>query len=165
MCEGCGSRSVYVTTLATTYPFCTFKTRCHQAVLWQFQYMNCVDFLESALLKSSGGPPLPSSLLDELLVNERDSDCFISRRLVCRSSDTCTSYNLTDSSLVTVGYQLPVFIRIKATPQLVAALKQQPYACINTIKWVWPRSQAVNNCQFKAKTWQKTSLAWFQNQS
>ena len=80
-------------------------------------------FVENALLKSSGRPPLPSSLLDELLVNERDSDCFISRRLVCRSSDTRTSYNLTDSSLVTVGYQLPVFIRIKATPRLVAALK------------------------------------------
>ena len=47
---------------------------------------------------------MPSLLLIELSVDESDSNCLISRRLVCRSSDS--SYNLTDSSLVTVGYQL-----------------------------------------------------------
>ena len=49
-------------------------------------------------------PPQPSLLLDELSIDERDSNCFVSRSLVCRSSDS--SYNSTDSSLVTVGYQL-----------------------------------------------------------
>ena len=47
---------------------------------------------------------LPSSLLDELSIDERDSDGFISRRSVCRSRNS--SYNSIDSSLVTVGYQL-----------------------------------------------------------
>ena len=37
-------------------------------------------------------------------IDERDGDRFISRTLVCRSSDS--SYNSTDSSLVTVGYRL-----------------------------------------------------------
>ena len=41
---------------------------------------------------------------DELSVDKRDSDHFISRTIVRRSSDS--SYNCTDSSLVTVGYQL-----------------------------------------------------------
>jgi hypothetical protein len=46
-------------------------------------------------------PPPPSSLFSELLIYERVSDRFISRRVVCRSSDV--AYNLTDSSLVTVA--------------------------------------------------------------
>ena len=65
--------------------------------------MHCVTFIENALFKSSGDicwPPLPSSLLDKLSMDKRDSDGFFSKRLVhvCRSSDR--SYNLTDSSLV-----------------------------------------------------------------
>ena len=44
---------------------------------------------------------LPSSLLDELSIDERDSDGFISRVIVCSSSDSST-----DSSQITVGYQL-----------------------------------------------------------
>jgi hypothetical protein len=45
--------------------------------------MNCVDFVENALFKKSGDihcPPLPSSLLDELSTDERDSNCFLSRK-------------------------------------------------------------------------------------
>ena len=73
---------------------------------WQSQRMYCVDFVENALFKSSGDicwSPPPSSPLDELSVNETDSDRFISRLVVCRSSDS--SYNSTDSSLLTVDYQ------------------------------------------------------------
>ena len=69
--------------------------------------MNCVDFVENASFKSSGDicwPPWPSSLLDELSIDKRDSDGFISRLVVRSSSDS--SYNLTDSSQITVGYQL-----------------------------------------------------------
>ena len=75
--------------------------------LWRFQDMHCVAFVENALFKSSGDicwPPLPSSLLEELSIDIRDSGGFFSRRLVCRSSDR--SYNLTDSSLVIVNCQL-----------------------------------------------------------
>ena len=39
-----------------------------------------VEFIENALFKSSGEicwSPLPSSLLDELLLDKRDSDGFI----------------------------------------------------------------------------------------
>ena len=49
--------------------------------------------------------PLPSSLVDELFIDKRDSERFISRRLSIvrfKSSDT---YNSNDSSLITVGYQ------------------------------------------------------------
>ena len=69
--------------------------------------MYCVDFVENALFKSFGDifrPPRPSSLLVEFSLDERDSSRFISRRLVCSSSDS--SCNSTDSSLFTVGYQL-----------------------------------------------------------
>ena len=70
------------------------------------QHMHCVDFIENALFKSSGEicwSPLPSSLLDELSMDKRDSNGFFSRRLACRTNDR--SYNSTDSSLVTVDYQ------------------------------------------------------------
>ena len=39
----------------------------------------------------------PSLILDELLIDGRDSDCFILRKIVCRSSNTsyaCNLYNL-----------------------------------------------------------------------
>ena len=45
-------------------------------------------------------PPLPSSFLDQLSMDKRDSDGFFSRRLVCRNSNS--SYY---SSLVTIDYQ------------------------------------------------------------
>jgi hypothetical protein len=68
--------------------------------------MICVHFVENALFKSSGDiqlltmhAPLLSSLLDELSIDERDSDHFISR-LVCRSSDSFC--NSTESSRLTV---------------------------------------------------------------
>ena len=69
--------------------------------IWCFQDMNCVDFVENALFKSSGEiyrPSLPSLLLDELSMDKRDNDDFFSRRLVCRSSDS--SYNSTGIHVV-----------------------------------------------------------------
>ena len=44
------------------------------------------------------------SMTVELLIDKSDSDGFISRLVVCSSSDS--SYNMTDSSLISVGYQL-----------------------------------------------------------
>ena len=73
---------------------------------WHFQHMHCVDFVEVTLFKSSDDifqPPPPSSLLDKLLVDSRDSDGFFSRKLVCRSSDS--SYNSIDKLLIIVDYQ------------------------------------------------------------
>ena len=70
------------------------------------QRMCCVHFVENILFKSSGEvcwSHLPSSLLDEFLMDKRDSDGFFLRRLACRTNDR--SYNSTDSSLVTVHYQ------------------------------------------------------------
>ena len=34
-------------------------------------------------------------------------------------------------------------------------------SCVNSIKWVWPQSQAQNNRLFGAEAWQKMTLAWF----
>ena len=71
-----------------------------------FQRIHCVYFVENTLFKGYGDiwwSPLPSSLLDQLSVDQRDSDGFFSSRLVCRTSNS--SYNSTDSSLVTVDYQ------------------------------------------------------------
>ena len=62
--------------------------------------MYCVTFVENALFKRSSDicqRSLPSSLLDELSMDKRDSNGFLSRRLVCRSGDR--SYNSTNSSL------------------------------------------------------------------
>ena len=42
--------------------------------------------------------------LVRFLIDKRGSNGFISRVVVCSSSDS--SYNLTDSSLISVGYQL-----------------------------------------------------------
>ena len=46
--------------------------------------------------------------LCQLSVDKRDNDGFFSSRLVCRTSDN--SYNLTDSSLVTVDLQQSGYI-------------------------------------------------------
>ena len=73
--------------------------------LRHFQGMYCVNFVENASFKSSGDicwPLWPSLLLDELSIDERDSDGFISRLILV----VCSSYNLIDSSLITLGYQL-----------------------------------------------------------
>jgi hypothetical protein len=50
---------------------------------WQSQcmYCTCVDFIENASFKTSGDicwSPPPSSLRDELSIDETDSDWFIS---------------------------------------------------------------------------------------
>ena len=55
--------------------------------------MNCVDFVKNASFKSFGDINFadhhawPSSLLDEISINERDRNGFISRLVVCSSSD------------------------------------------------------------------------------
>ena len=108
MREGYGSRSVCVCYRASGYILRLYvENKVPLGFLWHFQDMHCLAFIENALLKSSDDicwPPLSSSLLDELSMDKRDSDGFFSRRLVCKSSDR--SYNLTDSSLVIVNYQL-----------------------------------------------------------
>ena len=58
--------------------------------------MHCVDFVENALFRSSGD-------IAQLTMDIGDSDGFFSRILVCRSSDS--SYNLTESSLITADYR------------------------------------------------------------
>ncbi len=83
-------------------PLVCYQANCHILGLyienkvplgfsWQFQCMYCVNFIKNALFKSSGDicwPPLPSSLLGELSIDERDSDRFISILVVSRSSDS-----------------------------------------------------------------------------
>ena len=65
---------------------------------WHFN-MYCADFIENISFKNSAVILLitTASLLDKLQMDKSDSNCFISRRLVCRYSE-----NSTDSSLVTV---------------------------------------------------------------
>ena len=70
--------------------------------LWCSQDMYCVNFAEIALFKSYGDicwSPLPSSLLDELLVNKRPSDGFFSRKPHVVDTYSKRSYNSTESSL------------------------------------------------------------------
>jgi hypothetical protein len=61
--------------------------------------MICVNFVKTLwlIVQKFWRHLLPSSLLDELSIDERDSDRFISRLVVCRSSDSSC-----DSSLLTV---------------------------------------------------------------
>ena len=54
----------------------------------------------SKVMATFADSPLPSSLLDELLMDKSDRDGFFSKRLGCRTNDR--SYNSTDSSLITV---------------------------------------------------------------
>jgi hypothetical protein len=65
---------------------------------WQSQHMYCVDFVDNALFKSFGDicwSPPPSSPLDELSMDETDSDQFISRLVVWTSSDSSNTTRLT----------------------------------------------------------------------
>ena len=62
--------------------------------------VNLLKMLYSKVLVTFAGV-----ILDELSMDKRDSNHFISRRLVCRYI-AIVLYNWTDSSLVTVGYQL-----------------------------------------------------------
>ena len=62
-----------VTKLTATYnPGLYIENEVPLGFLWHSQGMNCVDFVENTAF----------SLLDELSVDKRDSDGFISRRLV-----------------------------------------------------------------------------------
>ena len=83
-------------------------------MLWgslrRFKCMHCVDFAEIALFFSFWHHLLTTTaftmLSDKFLIdrmNNRDSKCFFSRRLVCRSSDS--SYNSTGSSLIIANWQ------------------------------------------------------------
>jgi hypothetical protein len=98
----CLSVCVSVTALTANILGLYIENKVPLGFLWQSQCMYCVDIVENALFKSAGDiswPSLPSSPLDELSIDERDSDCFISRLVVCRSSDSpCHS---TDSLLLT----------------------------------------------------------------
>ena len=97
---------VSVTALAATYLVYTLKLDAFRLCVTFSRYALC-GYRWKALFKSSGDicwSPWPFSLLDELSMDESDSDGLFSRRLVCRSTDS--SYDLTDSSLVTEDYQL-----------------------------------------------------------
>jgi hypothetical protein len=110
--KGYDSRSVYVSVCYQANLPHTLFTHWRQGtdrLFMPFQHnnMHCVDVIENALFKSSGNncwPHLPSLLLDELSIDERDSDRLISSLVVCRSSNS--SCNLTDSSLLTVDCEL-----------------------------------------------------------
>jgi hypothetical protein len=69
--------------------------------------MFCVDLPESALFSSFGViclQPLPSALSGEFSMERMNISGLFSRYKVCSFSDRC--YNSTNSSLITVGYQL-----------------------------------------------------------
>ena len=68
-------------------------------------YICIVDFAETLYQKFWQHLLITSAslLLGQLSVDKQDSDGFFSSRLVCRTSNS--SYNSTDSSLVTVDYQ------------------------------------------------------------
>ena len=75
---------------------------------WPSQRMyskNCVDFVENALFKSSGDMCADYHHLFRLLMSSQSMKrtALISRLVVCRCSDS--SYNSTDSSLLTIDYQ------------------------------------------------------------
>ena len=112
MCKGYGSHSPYSVCVCVCYqasryiPHLYAESLVPLGFLCCSQRMYCVDFVENALFKSYDEIcwwPLPSSLLDELSMDKRDNDGFFSRRLVYRTNNE--SYNLTDSSLVTINYQ------------------------------------------------------------
>ena len=110
MREGYGSRSVCLrVSVSVCYPANCYillyvETKVPLGSCGDFNKWN-VEFIENTLFKSYGNilwSSLPSSLLDELLMDKSDSDGLFSRRLACRTNDR--SYNSTDSSLVTVDY-------------------------------------------------------------
>jgi hypothetical protein len=81
-------------------------------------------------------------LLDKLSIDERESDRFISRLVVCRSSDS--SSNLTDSSLFTVDYistTLPnlgfTFFVCTRSADLACTYYYYAIACNTAIKFLW----------------------------
>ena len=87
MNKGYGSRFVSVCMRvcyhASHYIPCLYvENKVRLSLLW---HMYCVAFFENTLFRSSGNnccASLPSSLLNELSMNKRDSDGFFSRRLV-----------------------------------------------------------------------------------
>ena len=114
MREGYGSCFVSVSVCAYYHASCYIpphsyvENKAPISFLCHF-YTYCVDFVENinTLFKISGNiclSPLPSSLLDRLLMDKTDSDGFFSRWLMCRSCNR--SYYLTVTSLVIVNCQL-----------------------------------------------------------
>jgi hypothetical protein len=93
----------------------SYQASCHilglkQGAIKLSWHLHCLDFVEIPLLKSSGdncGPPLSSSLLDELSIDERDSDCFTWRLVVWTSSDSsCNRVDWLITAHCTVDHQL-----------------------------------------------------------
>ena len=81
--------------------------------------MHCVDFVKNTSFKVLATFADHHGLLHVLIssrwINET-SDGFTSRIVVCSSSDS--SYNLTDTSLISVGYQLH-FLALLCTRDLI----------------------------------------------
>ena len=97
--KGCGSRSLCL--LPSKLPH-TWFVRWKRGAVGLFMAISThvlCGFRWKCFFKSCGDicwSPLPSLPLDELSIDERDSDGFISRLVVCRSID---------SSLLTLDYQ------------------------------------------------------------
>ena len=88
---------------------------------WHFHDMYCAGFVENTLFKSSGNFYWWFLTTSQWI---RDGDRFISSRLAYRYSNS--SYNWTESSLVTVGYQLRFLALLHPT-------RSADLACTGTI--------------------------------
>ena len=116
--------------------------------------------------------PLPSLFLDELTMDKRDSGCFFSKRLACRTNDR--SYNLTDSTLVTVDYQqrFLALCMCSKTDQACAHVHghvcdsaSSEYQCLNlhicishmTVMWFMVNGMQNNNYLPAAYMWLQVS--------
>ena len=81
-------------------------------------------------------------LLDKLSMDKRDSDGFFLRRLACRTNDR--SYNLTDSSLITVDYQQSLLAFAKLLIRHVHGLAAYyVIACNCTCAFLWLLSMSI----------------------
>ena len=143
----CLSVCVSVTTLTSTYLIFR-QNSVSLGFPYCFQRMHCVDFAENALFKSSGDicwSPPPSLLLGQLSVNKRDSDGFFSSKLECRTSDS--SYNSTDSSLVTVDYQQS-FVASDFFVCKKLLIVHVRHTCTRTREWHVMSSRAIAQLAF-----------------
>ena len=103
--------------VASRYELCGFHWKCCIQKFWRY-------LLTTAAF----------SLLIELTIDESDSNRFII--LLCRSSDS--SYNSTDSLLVTVGYQLRFLALLCTRSADLACTWYSPTLTIRTsIIWTW----------------------------
>ena len=95
---------VSVTTKSATYLAYALKIRYHRVLYGVFKvYVVCMALAKNVSFKNSGiicQSPLLFSLPDEFPRDRRDSDGFVSTKLVSRPSTS--SYNETDLSLITL---------------------------------------------------------------